>query len=190
MEPKPVQGADIPIYLGAWGPLGMKRAATIADAWIPGPVADLPKILAAREQYHAALREAGKDPATVPQPLTREVVIAATEAKARELAERHLMVNYRDEYGGGTWSHPLIDSSDKATVTALDAIGKDRFVVGTPDQCIEKIQDVPRRRRRGPLHLPTLLPRHAPRAHHGRAAAAGEGSHPGIQGLRRATMSC
>jgi probable F420-dependent oxidoreductase len=140
MEPKPIQGGNIPIYLGAWGPLGMKRAATIADAWIPGPVADLPKILAAREQYHAALRAAGKDPASVPQPLTREVVIAATEAKARELAERHLMVNYRDEYGGGTWSHPLIDSSDKATVTALDAIGKDRFVVGNPDQCIEKIR--------------------------------------------------
>ena len=139
MEPKPIQ-KQIPIYLGAWGPLGMKRAATIADAWIPGPVADLPKILAAREQYHAALRAAGKDPAAVPQPLTREVVIAATEAKARELAERHLMVNYRDEYGSGTWSHPLIDSSDKATVTALDAIGKDRFVVGTPDQCIEKIR--------------------------------------------------
>ena len=52
---------------------------------------------------------------------------------ARQGADRH-------EYGGGTWNHPLIDSSDKATVTALDAIGKDRFVVGTPDQCIEKIK--------------------------------------------------
>jgi probable F420-dependent oxidoreductase len=140
MEPKPVQGANIPIYLGAWGPIGMRRAATIADAWIPGPVADLPKILAAREQYHAELRKVGKDPAGVPQPLTREVVIAATETQARELAEKHLMVNYRHEYGGGTWNHPLIDSSDKVTVSALDAIGKDRFVVGTPDQCIDKIK--------------------------------------------------
>jgi probable F420-dependent oxidoreductase len=140
MEPKPVQPGGPPIYLGAWGPLGMKRAATIADAWIPGPVADLPKILAAREQYHAELRAAGKDPASVPQPLTREVVIAATEAKARELAERHLMVNYRDEYGGGTWNHPLIDSADRATTSALDLIGKDRFVVGDPEQCVEKIR--------------------------------------------------
>ena len=140
MEPKPIQGANIPIYLGAWGPIGMRRAATLADAWIPGPVADLPKILAAREQYHAELRKAGKDPTRVPQPLTREVVIAATEERARELAERHLMVNYAHEYGGGTWNHPLIDSSDRATVTALDAIGKDRFVVGNPEQCIEKIR--------------------------------------------------
>jgi probable F420-dependent oxidoreductase len=140
MEPKPIQVGGPRIYLGAWGPLGMKRAATIADAWIPGPVADLPKILAARAQYHAELRAVGRDPASVPQPLTREVVIAATEAKARELAERHLMVNYRDEYGSGTWNHPLIDSTDRVTTTALDLIGKDRFVVGSPDQCIDKIR--------------------------------------------------
>ena len=140
IEPKPVQAGGIPIYLGAWGPLGMQRAATLADAWIPGPVADLPKILAAREQYHAALRAAGKDPAAVPQPLTREVVIAATEERARELAERHLMVNYRDEYGGGTWNHPLIHGQAAEMASRLDAIGKDRFIVGTPEQCIEKIR--------------------------------------------------
>ena len=140
IEPKPVQAGGIPIYIGAWGPLGMKRAATLADAWIPGPVADLPKILTAREQYHAALRAAGKDPAAVPQPLTREVVIAATEEKARELAERHLMVNYRDEYGGGTWNHPLIHGQAAEMASRLDAIGQDRFIVGTPEQCIEKIR--------------------------------------------------
>jgi len=140
IEPKPVQPGGIPIWIGAWGPIGMRRAATLAEAWVPGPVADLPKILTARDQYHAELRAAGRDPATVHQPLTREVVIAATEAQARELAERHLMVNYRDEYGGGTWDHPLIDGSDRATTSHLDAIGTDRFIVGTPDQCIERIR--------------------------------------------------
>ena len=140
IEPKPVQAGGIPVYLGAWGPLGMKRAATLADAWIPGPVADLPKILAAREQYDAALRQVGKDPAAVPRPLNREVVIAATEERARELAERHLMVNYRDEYGGGTWNHPLIHGQAAEMTSRLDAIGKDRFIVGTPEQCIEQIR--------------------------------------------------
>ena len=141
MEPKPSRRGGIPIWLGAWGPLGMKRAATIADAWIPGPVADLPKMLwpPASSTTPRSARPARTRP-TVPQPLTREVVIAATEAKARELAERHLMVNYRDEYGGGTWSHPLIDSSDKATVDRARRDRQDRFVVGTPDQCIEKIR--------------------------------------------------
>ena len=66
----------------------------------------------------------------MPRPLTREAVIAATDAKARELAERHLMVNYRDEYGGGTWKHPLIGARTRRPSTALDEIGRDRFVVG------------------------------------------------------------
>jgi probable F420-dependent oxidoreductase len=140
LEPKPVQAGGIPIYLGAWGPLGMKRAATLADGWIPGPTAKLEKLLSARDEYHGQLRAAGKDPASAPAPLTREVVIAATEAKARELAERHLMVNYRDEYGGGSWSHPLIGASDTTRVDVLDEIGRDRFIVGTPEQCIARIQ--------------------------------------------------
>ena len=140
IEPKPVQAGGIPIWLGAWGPLGMKRAAQLADAWVPGPTAKLDKILGAREGYHAELRAAGKDPASVPAPLTREVVIAATEAQARELAERHLLVNYRDEYGGGTWNHPLIGAEDSTRVDVLDEIGRDRFIVGTPEQCIKQIQ--------------------------------------------------
>jgi alkanesulfonate monooxygenase SsuD/methylene tetrahydromethanopterin reductase-like flavin-dependent oxidoreductase (luciferase family) len=140
LEPKPVQDGGIPIWLGAWGPLGMKRAARLADGWIPGPTAKLEKLLSARDQYHAELRAVGKDPAAVPAPLTREVVIAATEERARELAERHLMVNYRDEYGGGTWNHPLIHGQAAEDASRLDAIGKDRFIVGTPEQCIEKIR--------------------------------------------------
>lgn len=140
LEPKPVQAGGIPIWLGAWGPLGMRRAATIADAWLPGPTAKLEKLISARDQYHEELRKVGKDPAARPVPLTREVVIAATEERARELAERHLMINYRNEYGGGTWNHPLIGNADSARVDVLDEIGRDRFIVGTPEQCIAKIQ--------------------------------------------------
>lgn len=139
IEPKPSRDG-VPIWIGAWGPLGMQRAARLADAWVPGPTANLEKLLSARTQYDHELQAAGKDPAGVPRPLTREVVIAETEARARELAERHLMVNYREEYGGGTWDHPLIGKEDATPVGALDEMGRDRFVVGTPDQCVEQIR--------------------------------------------------
>ena len=140
IEPKPAGPGGVPIWIGAWGPLGMKRAARLADAWVPGPTANLEKLLSARAQYDGELRAAGKDPGAAPRPLTREVVIAETEARARELAERHLMVNYREEYGGGTWNHPLIGKEDATPVGELDEIGRDRFVVGTPDRCIEQIR--------------------------------------------------
>ncbi len=140
IEPKPTRTDGVPIYIGAWGPLGMKRSAQLAEAWIPGPTANLDKLLSARDTYHDELRAVGKDPNAVPKPLTREVVIAETEARARELAERHLMVNYREEYGGGKWDHPLIGKEDATPVGELDEIGRDRFIVGSPEQCIDKIR--------------------------------------------------
>ncbi len=137
IEPRPP--SPIPIWLGGWGPLGLKRAAELADAWVPGPTANLQKLLEAQAQYHGHLRARGVDPASVPRPLTREVVIADTSERAWELAERHVLVNYRDEYGGG-WKHPLIGREDATPINQLEALGKDRFIVGSPDECITRLR--------------------------------------------------
>jgi alkanesulfonate monooxygenase SsuD/methylene tetrahydromethanopterin reductase-like flavin-dependent oxidoreductase (luciferase family) len=137
---EPVPTTPPAIWIGGWGPLTIRRAAEIADAWVPGPTAGLPKLLELRAAYDEALTAAGKDLASVPRPITREVIIAPTDAQARELAERHLMVNYRDEYGGGTWKHPLIGAQDSTRVDVLEEIGRDRFIVGSPATCIERIQ--------------------------------------------------
>ncbi len=136
IEPRPVQ--PIPIWLGGWGELSLKRAAQLGDAWVPGPTANLEKLLSAQKQYRAFLTAAGKDPAAVPTPITREVVIAETREQAWDLAEKYVMVNYRDEYGGG-WKHPLIGSQDQTPVT-LDSLNEDRFIVGNPDDCIARIR--------------------------------------------------
>jgi alkanesulfonate monooxygenase SsuD/methylene tetrahydromethanopterin reductase-like flavin-dependent oxidoreductase (luciferase family) len=47
-------------------------------------------------------------------------------------------VNYRDEYGG--WNHPLIGAQDTTPVNQLQALGRDRFIIGNPDECVAKIQ--------------------------------------------------
>jgi probable F420-dependent oxidoreductase len=140
LEPKPTRPGGIPIYVGAWGPIGMRRSAEFADAWLPGPTANLEKLLSARDAYHAELRARGIGPASRPSPLTRELVIAETDAQAIELAERHLMVNYRDEYGGGSWKHPLIGAQDNTPVDQLQNMSQDRFIVGSPDTCIRQIR--------------------------------------------------
>lgn len=139
IEPLPVPPP--PIWLGGWGPLALRRAATLADAWIPGPTADLPRLVALRRDYDAALLAAGRDPATVRRPLTREVVIAATDREAWEIAERHLLVNYRDEYGGG-WSHPLVGAADTTPTDRLDALAAGRFIVGSPTTCVSIIREI------------------------------------------------
>jgi len=137
IEPRPPVTPKL--WLGGWGELSLKRAAQLGDAWVPGPTAQLDKLLAAQTQYRAALVAAGKDPAAYPTPLTREVIIADTRERAWELAEQYLMVNYRDEYGGG-WQHPLIGSQDRTPVDQLEALSQDRFIVGNPEDCIRKLK--------------------------------------------------
>ena len=126
--------------LGGWGELSLSRAASLGDAWIPGPTASLEKLLAAQHTYRENLRAAGIDPTSRPTPLTREVVIAETDEQARAIAEKHVLVNYRDEYGGGAWKHPFIGSEDTAPVDQFEAISHDRFLVGSPETVTRQLQ--------------------------------------------------
>ena len=132
LEPGPVQRPHPPIWIGGWGDMTLRRAATLADNWIPGPTADLARLLRGKQQFLAERRAAGRVAAIAEWPLTRDVIIADTDREARELAERHIMVSYRREYGGG-WKHPFIDA---AIAKSLDSVMKDRFLIGGPDQVI------------------------------------------------------
>lgn len=138
IEPKPLTKPAPPIWLGGWGKLSLKRAAVLGDRWIPGPTAGLEKLLTAQQEYHMALKNVGKE---IPEecPLTRELVIADRDKEAFELAEKYLLINYRDEYGGG-WEHPLIGGEDSSPIDKLDALGRDRFIIGNPERCIQTIQ--------------------------------------------------
>jgi alkanesulfonate monooxygenase SsuD/methylene tetrahydromethanopterin reductase-like flavin-dependent oxidoreductase (luciferase family) len=130
LEPKPVSKPHPPIWIGGWGDITLKRAATLADNWIPGPTADLPRLLNGKRQFRDNRAAAGLTAPITEWPLTRDVIIADTDKEARELAERHIMVSYRREYAGG-WKHPFIDAS---IATDLDGLMKDRFLIGGPDQ--------------------------------------------------------
>lgn len=138
IEPKPLSKPRPPLWLGGWGDLSIRRAARYGDVWIPGPTASLEKLLSTRRNYTLALEQAGKPP-QVEWPLTREVIIADTDEQAFDLAERYLLINYRDEYAGG-WEHPLIGNQDRAPVNELDGLAQDRFILGSPERCIESIQ--------------------------------------------------
>jgi probable F420-dependent oxidoreductase len=139
IEPKPVQKPHPPLWIGGWGELALRRAARLADAWVPGPTAHLTKLLDGRRRFEAELAAAGR-PSPAEWPLTRDTVIADTDAEAWALAERHLLVNYRDEYGGGKWGHPLIGGEDATPVDRLEALGADRFIIGGPERCIGQIR--------------------------------------------------
>src|SRR5437660_1745012 len=112
------------------------RDAPLADNWIPGPTADLKRLLAGKKQFLDNRRAAGRTQAIAEWPLTRDLIIADTDRKARELAEEHIMIAYRKEYAGG-WRHPFIDAS---IATDLDRLMADRFIVGGPEQCVAQVR--------------------------------------------------
>jgi alkanesulfonate monooxygenase SsuD/methylene tetrahydromethanopterin reductase-like flavin-dependent oxidoreductase (luciferase family) len=124
------------VWIGGWGEITLRRAATMADNWIPGPTADLARLLEGKRTFLANRSAAGITAPPGEWPLTRDVIIADTDRRARELAEEHIMVAYRKEYAGG-WRHPFIDAS---IATDLDRLMADRFIIGGPDQCIEQIR--------------------------------------------------
>jgi alkanesulfonate monooxygenase SsuD/methylene tetrahydromethanopterin reductase-like flavin-dependent oxidoreductase (luciferase family) len=109
----------------------------LADAWIPGPTADLARLVDGKQQILAYHTAAGLTAPVAEWPLTRDVIIADRDATARELAERHIMmVSYRDEYAG-SWKHSFIDSHIAAD---LGSLMRDRFIIGGPEQCIAQIR--------------------------------------------------
>src|SRR2546428_1732819 len=128
LEPKPMTKPHPPIWIGGWGDITLRRAATLADNWIPGPTADLKRLLEGKRRFLDNRRSAGRSQPITEWPLTRDLIIADTDRKARELAEKHIMIAYRKEYAGG-WRHPFIDAS---IATDLDRLMEDRFIIGGP----------------------------------------------------------
>lgn len=139
LEPKPIAAPHPPIWIGGWGPRALQRAAELGEAWIPGPTADLAKLMECQALYFGHAEALGKHRSTLARPLTREVVIAKTDDEAHHVAERHLLVNYRDEYGGG-WNHPLIGRAASDAPDRLADLASNRFIIGSPDACVRQIQ--------------------------------------------------
>src|SRR4029450_10128806 len=59
--PKPCQHPHPPLWIGGWGEITLRRAATLADNWIPGPTADLKRLLAGKKPFLANRATAGPD---------------------------------------------------------------------------------------------------------------------------------
>ena len=84
IEPKPMTKPHPPVWIGGWGDLTLKRAATLADNWLPGPTADLRRLLNGKRQFLENRTMAGLTSPIQEWPLTRDLIIADTDQQARE----------------------------------------------------------------------------------------------------------
>ena len=72
IQPKPVQKPHPPIYLAAFTPPGMKRAATMANGWNPVAMPGLDEMVAG---FKAMVKQAGRDPADLDVVVRANIVV-------------------------------------------------------------------------------------------------------------------
>ncbi len=127
----PVQPGGPPIWIGGWGPRQVERAATLGNAWFPGPVSDLTGVVQRLENYTQQLKDQGKDPSARAHPLTRDIVVSETEEEAWRLAEKELLPAYREDYLAS--DHPLVGKESGAKFQGLRDLARDRLIIGNPE---------------------------------------------------------
>ena len=132
LKTPPVQSGGPPVWIGGWGPRQLRRAATIGDAWLPGPVGTFAEILERQAIYDEHVRANGENPLARPRPLIRDVIIAPTEERAWEIAAKTVLPSYYDTYVES--EHVLVGrETSGARIADRRDLAADRLIIGDPE---------------------------------------------------------
>jgi len=123
---RPKQSGGPPIWMGAFGPVGIRRAAQFNTAWLAPPDGDRQTLVARYALYRQALKDHGH-PGDGEYPLMREAVVATTAKAANAQAERYLTQQYAQ-----------YKSWDAARVSEQELL-QEFALVGTPESIAEKL---------------------------------------------------
>ena len=135
MIPRPVQAGGVPLHMAAWTPGGLRRAGRLGDGWITNALMSLTTMRGMAEDYRAAAAEAGR-PARVTSIRFCWPSHDRKRAEAEFGATALAMARTLFEYGAIT-DLPGVTSADQIT---LEEFLQDRFVFGTPEECVETIR--------------------------------------------------
>jgi alkanesulfonate monooxygenase SsuD/methylene tetrahydromethanopterin reductase-like flavin-dependent oxidoreductase (luciferase family) len=136
IRPRPVQRPRPPILVGSQVPVGIARAARIADGWMVVPMPTVDEFAAQAAGFAAARTAEGLPPS---QHVCRliEVACAADEETAVRRAAPYLLAKYAAYL---SWGIPGIALDPDATPEAqLRRLAANRFAVGSPAQVIEAL---------------------------------------------------
>ena len=144
---KPVQQPRPQIWIAANAHVAVQRAARMGDAWLINPHATDETITEQAALFAATRAEAGLPPATT-LPALREIYCAPTRELAMERATPYLAKKYRHYADWG--QHKALPGTDDFRA-GFEELSRDRFIIGTPDDCLEKL--LPWRDRLGVDHF-------------------------------------
>jgi alkanesulfonate monooxygenase SsuD/methylene tetrahydromethanopterin reductase-like flavin-dependent oxidoreductase (luciferase family) len=128
--PRPLQAA-VPIWMAAFGAVGVKRAARLGYPLLPAALESIPELQAKYQLFHDTWRAAGRTEPPVAMPLMRVVYVAPQARAAHQEAEAALMQTYSRYWRWGL----LTDIGQD-----YRSLARDRFIIGDPAQVIAEIK--------------------------------------------------
>jgi probable F420-dependent oxidoreductase len=133
VTPKPVQTPHPPIWVAALGDEAVKRAGRLGDALLADSF-QLPDRLRRRVALYRATAESRRRPHRVV--LFREGFVAETREEAVRAYEAGLLSTHRYYWRHGSYYQDIKKEED----LDLARISLDRLILGSPQDCIEKIR--------------------------------------------------
>lgn len=140
VTPKPVQEPRPPLYAGGWTNQGVKRAARLSDGWHTDILNTRETLEGFAELYHETCENLHKEPRVS---MMREAWVGPDRETATETWGDAVMGPHRYYYSAGGYSEeadPWLKEIDSAEELKFDRLQEDRFIFGSPDDCIEQIE--------------------------------------------------
>src|SRR5436190_23010996 len=134
---RPVQKPYPPIWIAANADPAVLRTARMGLSWFINPHAALPTIERQWERYKQALAEANH-PMPAARPICLELHVAPTHEEAVETARPFLEAKYA---AYAEWGQDKVLPGEESFRVAFDDLARDRFILGTPDEVIEEIEE-------------------------------------------------
>ena len=125
--PKPMQ-SPIPIWMAAFGNVGVRQAGRLGLPLFTSPMESIPQLRERDTLYRAAMQEAGQQQALFP--LIRSLYVAETAERARADTEAALLAQ---SYRYSRWRPQVALEGSFETLTA------DRYIIGDPEQCVTQM---------------------------------------------------
>jgi alkanesulfonate monooxygenase SsuD/methylene tetrahydromethanopterin reductase-like flavin-dependent oxidoreductase (luciferase family) len=136
MTIRPVQKPHPPIWGAATTDRAVERAARLGTTWFVGPHATLATLGRQMALYRAELARCGKN---FPQdfPILREIFCARDRRTALEVAGPHLA----SKYGAyARWGQDSALPGKETFRRPFEDLARDRFVLGSPEECYEQLR--------------------------------------------------
>lgn len=133
---RPIQPAGPEVWIGATGDKAVARAGGLADGWMINPAAERSEVVRQRSLYDEARQASGYAGAGTIAAF-KEIYCGRTREDAVRIAGPFLEAKYRAyEAWGQSGAHPGSDSLARA----FDELRSQRFIVGSPEDCLQELR--------------------------------------------------